>query len=211
MHHENINNLLYIFISCVKQIMKKIRLLTLLWVILVAWTLVGCWNKDKEWDFIIEDITWQNDAVIDYNDTLVDLASQCIAAENKVWNTYDSNDASTTDITSAINNLVNECSDAWEEINKLWGREWDNSLKDWVLAVIESEISYYIKFSELLPYSEKEELTEEENASYNSIYTELEAINTELSNANENLSVIQKEFADSHWFELEEVAEETAE
>lgn len=206
MHYENINNLLCIFISCIKQIMKKIRLLTLLWVILVAWTLVGCWNKDKEWDFIIEDITWQNDAVIEYNDTLVDLASQCIAAEDEVWAIYDSSDSA--DVTSAINNLVNECSKAWEQINKLWGREWDDSLKNWVLTVIEKEVGYYLKFNELLPYSGREDLTEEEYDSYNSIYTERKNFDKELKSANNDLSVIQQQFANNHWFDLEE---ETAE
>ena len=171
---------------------------------MVAWTLVGCWNKDKEWDFIIEDITWQNDAVIEYNDTLVDLTSQCISAEDKIWSTYDSNGASSTDMTNVINNLVNECSKAWEEINKLWSREWDDSLRTWVLTVIEKEISYYVKFNELLPYLQKENLTEEENASYASIYAELETINSELDDANKNLSIIQKTFSENHWFELEE-------
>ena len=68
--------------------MKKIRLLALLWVILIAGSLAGC-GGDKEsnntWDFIIEDITWENDAVINYNDTLVDLASECIISEDNIF------------------------------------------------------------------------------------------------------------------------------
>lgn len=184
--------------------MKKIRLLTLLWVVLVAWTLVGCWNKDKEWDFIIEDITWQNDAVIEYNDTLVDLTAQCLSAEDEVWSAYKNSDTWISNITNAINNLVNECSTAWEQIKNLWDREWDDSLKNWVLNIIEKEISYYIKFNELLPFIKKEWLTEEESANYNSIYEEIESIDIELSKANEDLSVIQDQFAKNHWFELEE-------
>ena len=94
-----------------------------------------------------------------------------------------------------------------EEINKLWGREWDNSLKDWVIAVIEKEINYYTKFNELLPYLKKDSLTEEENTSYSTIYAEVETLNKELDEANENLSGTQKQFSVNHWFELEEVTE----
>lgn len=187
--------------------MKHVKLLTLLWVVLISCTLVGCWkDKNNEWDFIIEDITWQNDAVINYNDTLVDLTSKCVEAEDEVWSSYGDNLA-IDDTTIAINNLIKECSNAKEEINKLWGREWDNSLKDWVIAVIEKEINYYTKFNELLPYLKKDSLTEEESTSYNAIYAEVETLNKELDEANENLSGTQKQFSVNHWFELEEVTE----
>ena len=43
--------------------MKNFKLLTLLWVAFIAGTLAGCWNKDNEGDFIIEDITSENEAV----------------------------------------------------------------------------------------------------------------------------------------------------
>ena len=106
--------------------MKKIRLLTLLWVTLLAWTLAGCFGGNKEtnndttsntWDFIIEDITWENDAVINYNDSLVDLASQCVISENIIWDTYDEETSTTEDILAAINNTITECTNY--EIGKM--------------------------------------------------------------------------------------------
>jgi hypothetical protein len=194
--------------------MKKIRLLALLWVILVAGSLAGC-GGDKEsnntWDFIIEDITWENDAVINYNDTLVDLASECIISEDNIWNTYDNENSTAEDVIKAIDNTISQCSNAWNKIDDLWDWEWDSSLKDWVLDIIEKEINYYSKFKELLPYLEKEELTEEEKTEYDAIYSEIETLDKELSEANENLMTIQEKFASDYGFELEVVEEETSE
>lgn len=196
--------------------MKKIRLLSLLWIVLFASTLAGCWNKEtisddtwnSTWDLIIEDNTWESEAVINYNDTLVELASQCIISENNIWNTYDS-ESPIEDVQAAINNTVNECSSAKENVNKLWDWEWDSSLREWVIAIIDKEIAYYSKFSEILPYLEKEELTEDEKWIYDTIFAEIQTLDGELSQANDNLINVQEEFALNHWFELEtdEVAE----
>lgn len=191
--------------------MKKIRLLSLLWIVLLASTLTGCWNNNKvnsnntwnsTWDLIIEDTTWESEAVINYNDTLVDLASQCIMSENNIWNTYD-NESPIEDVQAAINNTITECSNAKENVNKLWDWEWDSSLREWVIAIIDKEIEYYSKFNEILPYLEKEELTEDEKWIYDTIFAEIQALDNELTQANENLIAIQEQFATSHWFELE--------
>ena len=194
--------------------MKKIRLLALLWVILIAGSLAGCGGdkeSDNTWDFIIEDNTRKNDAVINYNDTLVDLASECIISEDNIWNTYDNENSTAEDVIKAIDNTISQCSNAWNKIDDLWDWEWDSSLKDWVLDIIEKEINYYSKFKELLPYLEKEELTEEEKAEYDAIYSEIETLDKELSEANENLMTIQEKFASDYGFELEVVEEETSE
>lgn len=182
--------------------MKKFRFLSLLWVILLAWTLAGCGGDKGDGDFIIEDITWQNDAVIDYNDTLVDLASKCIESENNIWNAY--NGSNSEDIINAINDTIAECSNAWKKVNELWNWEWDSTLKDWVIKVTEKEIAYYSKFSELLPYLGKEEPTDEEKEIYNSIFSEVESLDAELKQANTDLTTIQENFAHNHGFELED-------
>lgn len=199
--------------------MKKIKLLSLLWIIFLAWSLAGCLNNsnnesDWTWDFIIEDTTWETDAVINYNDTLVDLAFNCIMSENNIWNAYDAS-AEVEDMQKAIDKTISDCTNAWKDINQLGDWEWDSSLKDWVLNIIEKEIAYYTKFSELLPFIQKDELTDEESTTYDSLFSEVEALDNELAQANENLIAIQEEFAKNHWFELEsqdeEVVEEAAE
>ena len=191
--------------------MKKFWLLAL-WIIFIAWTLAWCWgNKETNndtsnntWDIIIEDISSENDAVINYNDNLVDLASECVISEDNIWSTYDNEASTIEDVQAAIKETITKCTNAWENINKLWGWEWDSSLKDWVIAIIEKEIAYYSKFSEILPYLEKEDLTESENETYESLFAELQTLDEELSQANDNLITIQESFAKDHWFELED-------
>ena len=189
--------------------MKKIRLLSLLWIVLIAGTLAGCWNNEQQttsndsWDFVIEDISWENDAVINYNDELVDMASNCIISEDNIRNTYDDENASIEDIKSAIDSTINVCTEAGKNIEALWDWEWDSSLKEWVLNIIEKYIAYYTKFSEILPYVAQEEVTEEQNEAYQSLLAEIEALDNELSEANNNLITIQEQFASNHWFELE--------
>lgn len=191
--------------------MKKIRLLTLLWVILIAGALAGCLNNKQSdndsWDVVIEDISWEKDAVINYNDKLVELASQCIISENDIWSAYD-NDSSTENIQNAINNTITKCTDISKEINGIWDWEWDSSLKDWVLDVIEKEIAYYTKFSEMIPYI-GQDVNEEENAKYESLLDEIEALDKELNESNNNLMTIQEQFAQNHGFELEANEEST--
>lgn len=190
--------------------MKNFKLLTLLWFVLFAWTLAGCWNKnvnnevtDNSWDVVtVENSNTESDAVITYNDTLVELASRCLASEDAVWTAYD-NESSAEDVKASINNTINECKSAWENINSLWDREGDSSLRKWVITIIEREIAYYTKFSELLPYLEKEELTEDETVTYNNIIAEIQTLDEELSQANTNLISIQEQFAENHDFELE--------
>ena len=86
---------------------------------------------------------------------------------------------------------------------KLWNWEDDASLKNWAISIIEKEIEYYSKFRELLPYLEKEELTEDEKWVYDSIFAEVQALDEELAQANEDLIAIQEKFAEDHGFSLE--------
>ena len=195
----------------IQIIMKKISFLALLWVIVIFGTLAGCGdnkqvNTDEingTWDFIIEDVTWEADAVVSYNDKLVDLASSCMVSEDAIWNIYDDETSSIEQIQAAISDTVSVCSSVKEQINDLWDWEWDGNLKDGVLTIIEKEIAYYVKFSELLPYLEKEELSEEEKTIYDSLFAEVESIDKELLEANDNLVSIQEQFAKDHWYELE--------
>ena len=184
--------------------MKKFRILAILWVVLVAGTLAGCQKNNNNWDIIIEDIT-TNDAVISYNDNLVDLASQCIISEDAVWNAYNDESASADDIQSAIVNTLNECNSSIASIENLGWREGDNSLQEGVLVILRKDLEYYTKLSELVPYLWiEDQLTEEQAATYDTIVDEIERIDSELNEANNNLILIQEQFASNHGYELEE-------
>jgi hypothetical protein len=188
--------------------MKNLKLLTLLWVILFAWTLAWCWNKNtnieanNSWDLIIEDATWIYDAVINYNDSLVDIASQCIISEDAILTDYESG---SDDILASINNTISQCQDSINQINTLWDWEWDSSLKDWIVKILELDIAYFWKFKELLPYLASEELSEEDADKYNTLVDEINAIDQEMETANNELISIQEEFAANHGYELQPV------
>ena len=188
--------------------MKNFKFWSLLWVIVIFGTLAGCWNKNdvenvnenENWDFVIEDISTENNAAIDYNDNLVDLASACIMSEESIWDTYSDESASVETVTLAINKTVDECSSAMDAIEELGDFEWDSSLKDWVLNIIGKDIAYYSKFNEILPYIAKEQLTEEENTAYEGLLAEIDVLDRELTEANANLITVQEQFAKNHGY-----------
>lgn len=192
--------------------MKNFRLLSLLGVILVTGTLAGCLdnNNVNEWsnnqDFIIEDVTEKTNAVIDYNDTMVDLAYNCISSEDAIWNAYNSDVLDIEAIKSAVDNTLKECSYAITQIEALGGWEWDNSLKDGVITLLQKGSEYYKKLWETVSYLENPDwLTEEEATAYEALKEEFTAIGQEYEAANANLIDIQSQFAANHGFELEEM------
>lgn len=182
--------------------MKNFKTLILLGILIISTTLAGCWNNK------INNETWnpttENSDVINYNDNLMDYALSCVSSENDIWSAYDKS-STIEDIENIINSTITRCNDSSEKINNLWDRNWDSSLKDAVLAIVKSEINYLWKFNELLPYIEKENLTEEEKSNYDSIIAEIETINNELNEANNKITITQEQFAEKYWFELENI------
>lgn len=193
--------------------MKKIRLLTLLWVVVIAWTLAWCWgNKntntvtDNSWDVVIEDTTAQYNAVVDYNDSLLEIAFQCIAAENNIPTSTETLE----NVKAAIDETVIQCQNSIDQINDLGDWEGDSSLKDWTIKVLELEIARISKFGELLPYLSSEELPEADAEKYNTLVEEISALDQEAEAANNELISIQETFAANHGYELQPVEGEEA-
>lgn len=202
--------------------MKNFRLLSLLGVILVTGTLAGCLdnNNVNEWsnnqDFIIEDVTEKINAVIDYNDRIVDFAEKCVSSEDAIRDAYTNDILDIEGIKSTIDDALKECNYAITKIEDLWDWEWDATLKDGVITLLQRTTEYYKKLWESVSYLNPEWLTEEEAAAYEALKEELSAIREESENANNNLASIQRQFATNHGFELaepewEEVAEEVVE
>ena len=186
--------------------MKNFKLLALLWVVLIAGTLAWCWNNNANlggnngWDLIIEDNTPAYDAVIDYNDSLVDIASQCIISENNIPTDYENG---LDGIQAAINNTLTQCQNSIDQINALGDWEWDASLREWIVKILELDIAYFSKFSELLPYLASEELPEADADKYNTLVDEINAIDQEMEAANNDLILTQETFAANHGYELQ--------
>lgn len=184
--------------------MKKIWLL-IWWIILFAWVLTWCWkDSNNTWDFIIEDVTSKNEDFASYNDTLADLLTNCVNAENETLNSTDDENVSIETKKSAINNKIQKCQYSIEQISSLWDLEWDNSLQNEVIGIIEKITSYYSKLDELLTYSELEKPTDEETEIITSIMEELNSIDNEISESNNTLLEVQREFADRHGYPLED-------
>ncbi len=184
--------------------MRKIGIL-LLWLVFLSWMIVWCSSKDK-WDFIIEEI--DTDQVLDYNDTITDLSIECFESENSMWDVYNSYDWwSTDDVKSAIDETVDVCKNSMFKINDLWDVEWDSSLKDGVILLIQKMLERFDKLYETLPFLPllEEWLAEEDSAAYEAIKSELDSLASEIRDLNKGLSDIQRSFAEAHWYELEEV------
>lgn len=186
--------------------MKNFKLLALLWVVLLAGTLTWCGNNntnlatDNSWDLIIEDNTQAYDAVIDYNDTLVDIASQCIISENNIPTDYENG---LENIQAAVDNTLTECQNSIDKINALGDWEGDASLREWIVKILELDIAYFSKFSELLPYLASNELPEEDADKYNTLVDEINALDEEMEAANNELILTQETFASNHGYELQ--------
>lgn len=203
--------------------MKNLKLLTLLWIILITWTLAGCFrnnDSDKEdQNNGIENTAKGNDPLSIYYNSLMDIAAKCLDSEQEISDTYNNPSSSIIDVQFAISKTLNLCLDASEEIQTQEDREGDSSLNKWILNVLEKTVDYYSKFSEFISYEENntieessteeiEDLTEEaeditqENASYINISNELNVLKEELDIATKELAAIQEEFANVHWLTL---------
>lgn len=184
--------------------MKNFRIITLSLAILGVCVLSGCFSKKTDNNnFIIEDITDKYEAVSNYNDTLRELTSECINSQNEIMNLYTDEGQSINSVQEAIDNSLDTCQNILNEINTLGDREWDSSLKDWIIAVIDIYMEYYTKFSDFLPYSKIDNPTQEEAEALERIINELNAIEDKLWEANDKLAEIQENFANEHWYTLE--------
>ena len=145
-----------------------------------------------------------NNAIINYNDSIVNLATKCVEAEDNIRTIYENENAEIEDVKASINDTIKECKDRLQELNNLWDWEWDSSLKDWTATFLEKEIEYYQRFNELLPYLYKQELTESEKATYDTLSEQLGKIDEDLSKASDNLEALQTQFAEKYNFDLED-------
>lgn len=184
--------------------MKKIRLFSLLGIAVLAASLAGCKEPTQPVDNSdIEIIPIDNSDVIAYNDTLVDIASQCYSAEEAIWTAYD--EWTAEDLKAAVNDTVSACENVISQLNSLEAREDDNSLRDAIIPVIEKEIEYCNTFSELADFqwADLDNLSEEEAAKYEEIGSRMDSIMEEIATVNDNLLSVQETFAAAHGYELQ--------
>lgn len=197
-------NFIIKFYSLNHNKMKNLKILTLSGIILLAGFLSGCWNNSKVNGVNnTENTNSENDKVIDYNDSIVKIASKCHESAMSTRDSYNNKDEITQTETSA-KNTISECEDSINQINILWDREWDSSLKDWMVSLLNLYVTYFTKFNEMLTYLENENHPKEDIESYEIIVKEIKDMDSEIESENNSFINTQKLFANNHWFELEE-------
>lgn len=178
------------------------------WLIVLSWMIVWCSSKEKtsdKWDFVIEDV--DTDQILVYNDNIRELWLKCFESDESMRNIYNwYNWWLTDDIKLAIDDTVSVCKDSMFQINDLWDIDWDSSLKDGVILLIQKMMERYEKLYETLPFLPllDEWLVEEDSMAYEEIKSDLDSLGSEVRDLNKDLSDIQRSFAEAHWYELEE-------
>ena len=179
--------------------MKNFWILSLLLVFL-SWMIVWC---SKSGGKIIEENN--SDQVLAYNDSMRTISAKCFEAEGSMWDIYNAyNWWSTEDVKSAIDDTVSECKDSMFQINNLWDIDWDVSLKDGVISLIQKMIERFEKLYEILPFLPLlgEGLGDEDSAIYEGIKEDLDSLGVEEKSLNEKLINIQRSFAEVHWYDV---------
>ena len=205
--YKNVEKINMWCLFCNEIDMKKFGVL-LFCLVLLSWMIVWCSSKDvsdDKWDFIIEEI--DTDQIMAYNDSIRDFWLKCFEADESMRDIYNwYNWWSTDEVKSAIDDTVSECKNSMFQINDLWDIDWDSSLKDWVILLIQKMLERYEKLYETLPFLPllDEWLVEEDSMAYEEIKSELDSLGSEIRDLNKNLSDIQLSFAEAHWYELEQ-------
>jgi len=162
--------------------MKKLRLLLTSAVILLA----GCGGVK----------------VIDYNDKLVDLTDACFSAEGTVRDALDAENYGVAN--ELLDAALTTCQTSKTKAEAMDAYKNDSSLKEAVVALLDTEIEYLKTFKDYVAYRSLDELTEEQEAAYNALDAELDAIDNRIVAASDNLVTVQEAFAATHGFDLEE-------
>ena len=142
------------------------------------------------------------DDVIDYNDKILDLTAECINNEDEISDLIDRG-GSSKQVEKTANNIINICKNSIEQLTKLWGWEWDTSLKDWALKYVALNVVYYQQFLELVPYLDIDNLSITQEKQYNSILEKMDETNEKLAVMSKDLENLQKKFANKFWYQLE--------
>ena len=175
--------------------MKKFGVFAL-WLVILSWVIVWCSSKQAD-----------EDQVIVYNGNIISLWEKCIEAGESMWNIYNwYSKWSTEDVKSAIDDAVSQCKDSMFQINDLWGMDWDDSLKDGVIVLIQKMLEQYEKLYEILPFLPllDEGLVEEDLRTYEQIVEDLDSLGVEIQDLNKNLVEIQRWFAERYWYEVDD-------
>jgi hypothetical protein len=146
--------------------------------------------------------------VVTYNDDFVNLTEKCFTSEKQIRDAINPENYTPDEAKSLYTIAVETCTTSLTDAKKMKAYKDDASLKNAVIALLETELTYLEKFQETFPYREYAELTDDQKTVYTTLETELLRIGTATQTASENLVSIQKAFSAKHGYALQKEAEE---
>jgi len=166
--------------------------------IVFSWIMAWCsGNKSNDMKNL------EADEILVYNDSMREFWLKCFESDQSMRDVYNSYKWwSTDDIKKAIDDTVSECKNSMFQINDLWDIEWDTSLKDGAILLIQKMIERYEKLYEVLPFLPllSEGLEDEDYTIYENIKEDLDSLGAEIKDLNKSLRDIQNWFAENHWY-----------
>ena len=140
--------------------------------------------------------------VVDYNDTLIDIISECDDAMEDFSVVFDDEDPSSDEISKAIKNAVNICENAKDKAAKVWDFDGDSTLKDAIIMTMDANINFLRLFETSKPYWDDDNISEDDKE-YQKLLEQLEKKSYIIEKSMEYLWEIQEIFAEKHWMELD--------
>ena len=163
---------------------KGIVFLALIWTVILSW----CGKSGN---------------IVEYNDSFVALVKECTDSTQTLYNIYQAENSLIDSISQALDDSITICKNSETKAEKLWNYDKDSTLKDAVVDLLSSEVSYLQKFKETSPYRNKENLADEDRVAYDTIKNELTLEQNSLNDKFVSLQTIQEWFANKHGLKLE--------
>lgn len=146
--------------------------------------------------------------VIDYNDLLVEIYTECDEAMEDFNVVFDDENPSVDSISKSLENTINACKSAKDKATKVWDFDGDSSLKDAVISTLDANISFLNLYRTSKPYWDNDNISEDDE-NYQKLIADLEKKSYIIDKSLEYLWEIQGTFAEKHWFELDDQEDDT--
>lgn len=176
--------------------MKKFQLMWMVLVLWFCWFLMGCSSETNN-DAAVNEELFVYDPVSEYNNKLTDIVNVCYSwavstqeqyNKYREWNSIDKVQKSIEETLLVCNNSINQ-------INSLWSWEWDASLRDAAIILLDKVVNKLTLLQDTLPYLERvEDLTPQEVSEHNSLVDELNSNDLDMQQIVDNMEYVQQDF-----------------
>lgn len=179
--------------------MKKFQLMWIVVVLWFCWFLAWC-SKNLDNDTVdSQEVVY--DPASEYNNKLTNITEACYSQYMDLQSLYNKYKewSSVDKIQQSIYNTLSVCKNSIDQINSLWPRESDYSLRDASTILLENITNKAILLQQTLKYLENSKnLTQQEIAEHNEIVDELNSNDLDMEQIKEDLTSVQEEFAEKY-------------